>query len=150
MKAAAIRQETLETFSATLNQRVQAKVLFMYANQQQGEMLKAQLQDGQCTSSDRAFIQAKIDILERALRVKSVDYLKELDPYPLTQILLNMLYFRPNRKILLDKLALRLKEFDLFILKAKTEKFLQHMMHELWGQFNRYGLSRVVVNLPSN
>lgn len=47
---------------------------------QQGEMLKAQLQDGQCTSSDRAFIQAKIDILERALRVKSVDYLKELDP----------------------------------------------------------------------
>jgi hypothetical protein len=58
LKAATIRQETLETFSATLNQRVQAKGLFMYANQQ-GEMLKAQLYDDQCISSDQAFIQAK-------------------------------------------------------------------------------------------
>lgn len=80
LKAAAIRQETLETFSATLNQRVQAKGLFMYANQH-GEILKAQLQDDQCTGPDRVLIQAKIDILERALRVKSVDYLKELVPF---------------------------------------------------------------------
>lgn len=80
LKASTVYQETVDAMSILLNQRVLSKGLFMYANQH-GETLKAQLQDKQWTGNERAFIQAKVDILERALRVKSVDYLKELVPF---------------------------------------------------------------------
>lgn len=78
LKASTIQQEALDSYGLILNQQVQAKTLFMYANQH-ADVLKAQLQDE--NESDKSFIQAKIDILERALRIKSVDYLKELVPF---------------------------------------------------------------------
>lgn len=76
LKAATIKQEALDSYSVSLNQQVQAKTLFMFANQH-ADSLKAQLQG----VTDKGLIQAKIDILERALRIKSVDYLKELVPF---------------------------------------------------------------------
>ncbi len=74
LKAAAIKQEILDNVSLELNQNTNAKSLFLYANQH-GETLKLQLRQGEKN------VQAKVDILERALRVKSVDYLKELVPF---------------------------------------------------------------------
>lgn len=78
LKADTIKQEALDSYSVILNQQIQAKALFMYANQH-ADLIKARLQDEKV--SDKDFIQAKIDILERALRIKSVDYLKELVPF---------------------------------------------------------------------
>lgn len=77
LKAASIHQETIEILSAALVQRVSVKNLFMYANQW-GETLKTRQLEG---GSDRALLKAKNDILERALRVKSVDYLREVVPF---------------------------------------------------------------------
>lgn len=79
LKASTVSEETVEVLSAALNREVPAKSLFMFANQY-GEALKVRLLDPQCTGPDRVHAQAKVDILERALRVKSVDYLKELVP----------------------------------------------------------------------
>ena len=76
LKAATIYQETAEALSAELIQSVPVKSLFIYANQTV-DVLKADLQDA---NADHAFVKAKIEILERALRVKSVDYLREVVP----------------------------------------------------------------------
>ncbi|WP_246062072.1 replication initiator protein A [Paenibacillus oralis] len=77
LKAASIHQEMIEQLSAALVQRVSVKALFMYANQW-GETLKSQQLEG---GNDRLLLKAKNDILERALRVKSVDYLREVVPF---------------------------------------------------------------------
>ncbi|WP_433947027.1 replication initiator protein A [Paenibacillus sp. SN-8-1] len=76
LKAATIYQETAEELSAALIQSVPVKSLFIYANQN-AEGLKTQLQNN---DADHALIKAKIEILERALRVKSVEYLREVVP----------------------------------------------------------------------
>lgn len=77
LKAASIHQETIEQLSAALVQQVSVKNLFMYANQW-GDALKSRQKDGQ---GEQNLLKAKNDILERALRVKSVDYLREVVPF---------------------------------------------------------------------
>ncbi|KAA8758138.1 RepB family plasmid replication initiator protein, partial [Paenibacillus sp. UASWS1643] len=59
-------------------EQVEAKELFMFANQY-GEAMKIQVQD-QVTSEKRDHLQAQIDILEKALRIQSVDYLGQMVP----------------------------------------------------------------------
>lgn len=76
LKAASIHQETIEQLSSALVQQVSVKNLFMYANQW-GDALK----NRQIDSEDQELLKAKNDILERALRVKSVDYLREVVPF---------------------------------------------------------------------
>lgn len=80
LKAAAVHQETAETFSAMLIRRVQAKSLFIYANQYLDQM-RLQLQDNLLSQEERQLIQTKFAILETAMKEKSVDYLKELVPF---------------------------------------------------------------------
>lgn len=77
LKAASIHQEAIEQLSAQLVQQVSVKNLFMYANQW-GEALKTRQLEG---GKDQTLLRAKNDILERALRVKSVDYLREVVPF---------------------------------------------------------------------
>ncbi|WP_025692645.1 replication initiator protein A [Paenibacillus zanthoxyli] len=77
LKAATVYQEMADEISSQLVQLIPVKSLFMYANQT-GELLKTQLLD---PKADHAFIKAKIEIMERALRVKSVDYLREVVPF---------------------------------------------------------------------
>ncbi|MDQ0496853.1 replication initiator protein A [Paenibacillus brasilensis] len=78
LKAATIYQETADALSAELIQSVPVKSLFMYANQSI-ESLKTRL-DKDNDTANHALIKAKIEILERALRVKSVEYLREVVP----------------------------------------------------------------------
>ncbi|NHN35581.1 replication initiator protein A [Paenibacillus agricola] len=77
LKAAALQQETIERLGATLNRQVQAKTLFMYANEQ-GDSLKSLMLMPSLSAGEKSLLQIKIDILEQSLRVKSSDYMKEL------------------------------------------------------------------------
>ncbi|MFS0728364.1 replication initiator protein A [Paenibacillus sp. 1P07SE] len=76
LKATAIREETLIELSRSLHEKVESKDLFMYANQF-GESLKLRIQEQQ---DQREYLQAQVDILEKALRIQSVDYLRQLVP----------------------------------------------------------------------
>ncbi|AOZ94937.1 replication initiator protein A [Paenibacillus crassostreae] len=81
LKASTIKSETIDSLSRHFHEQFPTKILFMYANQQ-GETLKAKLKSGlKSNDPEELLIQAKVDILERTLRVKSVDYLKELVPF---------------------------------------------------------------------
>ncbi|OMD35642.1 replication initiator protein A [Paenibacillus odorifer] len=77
LKAASLSQELIDEISTQLVKHVSVKSLFIYANQM-GEQMKASLND---PNTDHAFMKSKIEIMERALRVKSVDYLREVVPF---------------------------------------------------------------------
>ncbi|GAK43420.1 RepB family plasmid replication initiator protein [Paenibacillus sp. UMB7766-LJ446] len=76
LKAATIKQETVDELSTRLIQIVPAKSLFMFANQYI-DTVKTQQHDNE---SDAARAKATVEILERALKVKSVEYLREVVP----------------------------------------------------------------------
>lgn len=78
LKATAMKDEFLDRVSLELTKEINAKSLFLFANQY-GESLKLQIRQEDVERG--AIVQAMVDILERALRVKSVDYLRELVPF---------------------------------------------------------------------
>lgn len=76
LKASTIQQETLDELSSQLIKDVPSKALFMFGNQA-GECLRADLED---EANDKQLIKTKIDILENAMRMKAVDYLRDVVP----------------------------------------------------------------------
>jgi hypothetical protein len=136
LKASTVYEETAEGLSGALNRQVQAKSLFMYANQY-GESLKARLQDDQCTGRDREHAKAKADLLERALRVKSVDYLKELVPIN-TNIAQHALFSAKPKNTIGQTAELPSKELEAFISKVRAAKHSSPMMPAYNGSDSKF------------
>lgn len=78
LKALTMHQEIIEELSSELVQAVASKVLFLYGNQRI-ELLRTQLQQ-QDSNFDDSLLKVKLEIIEGALRIKSVDYLRNLVP----------------------------------------------------------------------
>lgn len=76
LKAATIYEESVSELSTKLIQMIPAKSLFMFANEYI-DTVRIQQYDNE-TDKDRA--KAKVEILERALKVKSGEYLREVVP----------------------------------------------------------------------
>ncbi|MEK4078257.1 replication initiator protein A [Paenibacillus sp. FSL M7-0656] len=76
LKAATIYQETVDELSIKLVQIVPVKSLFIFANQYI-DSFRSQECDNE---AEEVKVKAKIEILERALKVKSEEYLRELVP----------------------------------------------------------------------
>ncbi|MCL9662060.1 replication initiator protein A [Paenibacillus hunanensis] len=76
LKAATIQQEIMDEISGQLIKDVPSKLLFMYGNQL-SEKLRTEIEEA---GQNHELSKIKIEILENAMRMKAVDYLRDVVP----------------------------------------------------------------------